>query len=239
MSYRNYTEQREQTAAGSVSELRSIMRNVYLWMTGGLALTGIVALLVSRSPGIMSALVSNRGLFIVLFIAEIGLVIYLSARIQKMKPGTAVLGFITYAALNGITLSLILLAYTGVTIATAFFVTAGTFAGMSVYGSVTKRDLSKIGSYLMMALIGIIIASVVNLFLRSSALYWVVSYLGVAVFLGLTAWDTQIIKGWSDSLSGKVSEGEYVKISILGALKLYLDFINLFLFFLRIFGRRN
>ena len=239
MSYRNYMTQQERTEGFSVTATRNIMRNVYLWMTGGLALTGVIALLVSRSETFVQTLVSNRGMFILLFVIEIGLVIYLTARIRKMKPGAAVFGFITYAALNGITLSLILLAYTGVTIATAFFVTAGTFAGMSIYGSVTKRDLSRIGSYLMMALIGIIIASVVNIFLRSSALYYAVSYIGVFVFLGLTAWDTQIIKKWSDSLSGRVSEGEYVKLSILGALKLYLDFINLFLFFLSIFGWRS
>jgi len=239
MSYRNYMTQEKQAETPGVAATRNIMRNVYLWMTGGLALTAVIALLVGRSEALVSTLVSNRGLFILLFVIEIGLVIYLSARIRKMKPGAAVFGFITYAALNGITLSLILLAYTGVTIATAFFVTAGTFAGMSIYGSLTKRDLSKIGSYLMMALIGIIIASVVNIFLRSSVLYYAISYIGVFVFLGLTAWDTQVIKGWSDSMSGRISEGDYVKLSILGALKLYLDFINLFLFFLRIFGRRS
>ncbi len=239
MSYRNYVTGREQAGTVSSAAVGSILRNVYLWMTGGLALTAVVSLLVARSDTLLSALVSNRVLFILLFIAEIGLVIYLSARIRVMKPGAAVLGFITYAVLNGITLSLVLLAYTGVTIAAAFFVTAGTFAGMSIYGSLTKRDLSKIGSFLMMGLIGIIIASVVNLFLRSSALYYGVSYIGVFIFLGLTAWDTQVIKRWSSSASGGISEGDYVKLSILGALKLYLDFINLFLFFLRIFGRRS
>lgn len=244
MSYRNYTsnggmQKSNQTAAVQASQTRSILRNVYIWMTGGLALTGIIALAVSKSPGILRALTANRFTFFMIIIAELALVLLLSARIMKMRPGTATLGFIAYAALNGLTLSVVFLAYTGVTIATAFFVTAGTFAGMSIYGSFTKRDLSRIGTYLVMALIGIIIASVVNIFLRSSGLYYAISYIGVIIFLGLTAWDTQIIKRWSSEYGGSVSEDMYVKLSILGALKLYLDFINLFLFFLRIFGRRG
>ncbi len=228
-----------EAAAADVSRSRSIMRNVYLWMTCGLALTAVIALLVTRSPAALRALTANRYTFLFLIFGEFGLVIFLSARIRKMQPGTAILSFLAYAALNGVTLSVILLAYTGVTVARAFFVAAGTFAAMSVYGSFTKRDLSRAGTFLMMGLFGIIIASVVNIFLRSSVLYYAVSYIGVAVFLGLTVWDTQIIKRWSTELSGSVDEANYVRLSILGALKLYLDFINLFLFFLRIFGRRQ
>ena len=218
---------------------RSILRNTYLWMTGGLALTGVVALGVASNPTIVQALVSNLILFFGLIVAELILVIYLSRKIMTLSPGAAVGGFAAYAALNGITLSVIFLAYTGTSIATVFFITAGTFAGVSLYAVTTRRDLSGIGHYLIMGLWGIIIASLVNFFLRSETLYWIISYVGVAVFIGLTAYDTQIIKRWSDQYGDSLPEADYMRLSILGALKLYLDFINLFLFFLRIFGRRR
>jgi len=218
---------------------RSILRNTYLWMTGGLALTGVVAFGVASNPSIVQALVMNRFLFFGLIIAELILVIALSRRIMTLSPGAAVGGFALYAALNGVTLSLIFLAYTGTSIARVFFISAGTFAGVSLYAATTRRDLSGIGPYLIMALWGIIIASLVNFFLRSESLYWIISYIGVALFIGLTAYDTQIIKRWSDQHSDSLGETDYMRLSILGALKLYLDFINLFLFFLRIFGRRR
>jgi FtsH-binding integral membrane protein len=218
---------------------RSILRNTYLWMTGGLALTGVVAFGVASNPSIVRALVMNRFLFFGLIIAELILVIALSRRIMTLSPGAAVGGFALYAALNGITLSLIFLAYTGTSITRVFFISAGTFAGVSLYAATTRRDLSGIGPYLIMALWGIIIASLVNFFLRSESLYWIISYIGVALFIGLTAYDTQIIKRWSDQHSDSLGETDYMRLSILGALKLYLDFINLFLFFLRIFGRRR
>ena len=163
----------------------------------------------------------------------------LSARIMKLSPAAAAGGFAVYAILNGVTLSIIFLAYTSSHISTAFFVTAGTFAGMSLFAVTTKRDLSRVGSYLVYGLWGIIIATVVNLFLRSATVEWIVSYVGVALFLGLTAYDTQIIKRWSEQAGAEIAEPDYIRLSILGALKLYLDFINLFLFFLRIFGRRR
>jgi FtsH-binding integral membrane protein len=218
---------------------RSILRNVYLWMTGGLALTAVVAWGVASTPSFIQALVASRFLFFALIIGEVALVWFLSARIMSLSPGAAVGGYVAYAVLNGITLSVIFLAFTGTRIATALFVTAGTFAGMSLYAVTTRRDLSRFGSYLIYGLWGIIIASLVNLFLRSGALDWVLSYVGVALFLGLTAYDTQIIRRWSLQLGESVGEADYVRISVLGALKLYLDFINLFLFFLRIFGRRR
>lgn len=239
MSDRYENTRRSTAVFGEAAGVRTIMRNVYIWMTVGLALTGVVAYAVSNNTAFVRTLIQNQMLFFVLFIVEIGLVIYLSARIMKMSPAAATLSFAAYAILNGITLSIIFLAYTGADIARAFFVTAGTFAGMSIYGTITKRDLSGIGSYLFMGLIGIIIASLVNMFLRSSVLDWIVSLVGVAVFLGLTAYDTQRIKKMSDEMSGQAGEVMYLKLSIIGALKLYLDFINLFLFFLRIFGRRN
>jgi FtsH-binding integral membrane protein len=218
---------------------RSLLRNTYLWMTGGLALTGVVAFGVASNQAVVQALVSNMILFFGLIVGELILVIYLSRRIMTLSPGTAVGGFALYAALNGVTLSLIFLAYTGTAIARVFFITAGTFAGVSLYAATTRRDLSGIGQYLFMGLIGIIIASLVNFFLRSETLYWIISYIGVAVFVGLTAYDTQIIKRWSDQHGDSLAEADFMRLSILGALKLYLDFINLFLFFLRIFGRRR
>jgi FtsH-binding integral membrane protein len=218
---------------------RSLLRNTYLWMTGGLALTGVVAFGVASNQAVVQALVSNMILFFGLIVGELILVIYLSRRIMTLSPGAAVGGFALFAALNGVTLSLIFIAYTGTAIARVFFITAGTFAGVSLYAATTRRDLSGIGQYLFMGLIGIIIASLVNFFLRSETLYWIISYIGVAVFVGLTAYDTQIIKRWSDQQGDSLAEADFMRLSILGALKLYLDFINLFLFFLRIFGRRR
>jgi FtsH-binding integral membrane protein len=218
---------------------RSLLRNVYLWMTGGLALTGVVALGVASNPQFIRALVSSRFLFFALLIGEVALVWFLSARITTLSPAAAVGGFTAYAVLNGLTLSVILLVYTRTSISNALFVSAGTFAGMSLYAVSTKRDLSGFGSYLLYGLWGILIASLVNFFLRSPTVQWVLSYLGVALFLGLTAYDTQIIKGWSQQLGDSAGEADFIRLSILGALKLYLDFINLFLFFLRILGRRR
>ena len=165
---------------------RNILRNVYLWMTGGLGLTGVIAWGVSSNPDLMRAIVANQVIFFGLIIVELLLVVFLSAKIQTISPGTAILGFTLYSGLNGITLSIILLAYTGTTIASTLFITAATFAGTAFYAYTTKRDLSSIGHYLLMGLWGIIIASLVNLFLRSDALYWIVSYAGVALFIGLT-----------------------------------------------------
>lgn len=218
---------------------RNILRNVYLWMSGGLALTAIISYLIATSQTALQLIFGTPGIFFLLIIAEFVLVIYLSARIQKMSAGAAVMAFIGYAALNGITLSTIFLAYTGLTVSNAFFTTAAAFAGMSLYGMTTKKELSGIGQYLVMGLWGIIIASVLNIFLNSSSVYFAVSYIGVFVFMGLTAWDTQIIKRWNSEYGSSMSEEEYVKLSIMGALKLYLDFINMFLFILRIFGRNK
>jgi FtsH-binding integral membrane protein len=228
------------TAPSAAAErTRSLLRNVYLWMTGGLALTAVVALGVASNTDIIRAILSSRFLFFALLIAEVGLVWFLSARIAKLSPVAATVAFAAYAVLNGFTLSLILLIYTSASLATALFITAGTFAGMSVYASVTRRDLAKVGTYLVYGLWGIILASLVNLFLKSPVVDWIVSYVGVAVFLGLTAYDTQVIRRWSAEAGDSLSEADYIRFSILGALKLYLDFINLFLFFLRIFGRRK
>lgn len=217
---------------------RSLLRNVYMWMTGGLAFTGVVSLWMLSDPMRIAHLFQSH-LIWVIFIGKLGLVFFLSARIMKMSPQTAVLAFITYSGLTGVTLSAILFAYTTASITSTLFITAGTFAGMSLYAMTTKRDLSSIGSYLMMGLIGLIIASVVNIFLGSSTLHWLVSFAGVLIFCGLVAYDTQHILKMSRNFSGSIADEDYMRFSILGALKLYLDFINLFIFLLRIFGQRR
>jgi FtsH-binding integral membrane protein len=229
----------EQILSNTRLREQSILRNVYLWMTLGLGLTGVISLGMASNPVMIRAFASNPVLFFGAIIGEFALVIYLSTRLMKMSATAATLGFAGYAALNGLTLSVIFLAYTGQSIAQAFFVAGGTFAGMSLWATVTKRDLSSIGNYLFMGLIGLIIASVVNFFFRSDAFSFLISIVGVVLFLGLTAYDTQMIKRWNQQYGSSIGEADYVKLSIMGALKLYLDFINLFLFFLRIFGRRN
>ncbi|MCD6396976.1 MAG: Bax inhibitor-1/YccA family protein [Spirochaetaceae bacterium] len=228
----------EQTYSSSVSRDRSLIKNVYLWMTAGLALTGVVSFGLSSNQSLMIALVSNTFLFFGIIIAELALVMYLSARIQKMSTTAATMAFALYAFLNGVTMSVIFLAYTGATISLAFFTTAATFGAMSLYAMTTKRDLSGMGHYLMMGVFGIIIVSIINIFLKSPAVYYLISYVGVLVFMGLTAYDTQKILKMS-AQAGSASEEQYIKFSIMGALKLYLDFINIFLFMLRIFGRRR
>ncbi len=213
----------------------SLMRKVYVWMTLALVITGFVAYGVASSPGIITALVSNKLLFWGLFIAELALVWTVSARINRLSLTTATLLFILYSALNGATLSLILLVYTMESIASVFFITAGTFAAMAAIGYFTKADLSSLGKILMMALIGLIIATVVNVFLlKSGGFGLILSYVGVLIFVGLTAYDTQKIKQML-IMADDVTE-ETQKIALLGSLSLYLDFINLFLYLLRIFG---
>jgi hypothetical protein len=210
------------------------LAKVFNWMAIGLGLTGVVAWF-TASSGLAMQLVASPA-FIILILLELGMVFFLSARINKIQAGTATGLFVGYAILNGLTLSMIFLAYTQSSIAATFFITAGMFGSMAVYGLVTKRDLSGMGSFLFMGLIGIIIASVVNIFLQSSSLYWAISLIGVFVFVGLTAYDVQKIKTMGEQ--GIMEQGgEAVKKgAIMGALALYLDFINLFLMLLRFFG---
>ncbi|PIQ10809.1 MAG: hypothetical protein COW71_01845 [Ignavibacteriales bacterium CG18_big_fil_WC_8_21_14_2_50_31_20] len=217
-------------------EERTFIGKVYRWMGIGLFLTAITAYFVASSESMVNMLASNSILFFGLLIAEFGLVIYLSARIQKMSAETATAAFIIYSVLNGVTLSLLLLIYTGASVASTFFTTALTFSAMSAYGYFTKRDLTTMGSYLQMGLIGLIIASVINIFWANGTMYWIISYVGVLLFVGLTAYDTQKIKKM-----GTMVEGVQVtqKMAIMGALTLYLDFINLFLMLLRILGDRK
>lgn len=216
--------------------VNSFIQSVYNWMAIGLALTGGVAYYVANSPSMVRLIFGNQLLFFGLIIAELGLVFYLSARVQKLQASTATGLFVLYAALNGATLSFIFLAYTATSIASTFFVCAGTFVACSVYGMLTKRDLTSVGGFMMMGLIGIIIASVINLFVRSSAMAMIISYIGVLVFVGLTAYDTQKLKHMALTQPAGLDAGVVRKGAILGALSLYLDFINLFLMLLHILG---
>ena len=212
----------------------ALMRKVYVWMALALAITGVTAYGVANSPNIMVAIFSNRLLFWGLIIAELALVFIVSGMINRLSLTTATLLFTLYSVLNGVVLSSIFVVYSGTSIAKVFFITAGTFLAMAVYGYTTKRDLSSMGKLMFMGLIGLIIASVVNLFLKSSGLDLILSYIGVIVFVGLTAWDTQKIKQML-AMQEDIDEGAQ-KIALVGALSLYLDFINLFLYLLRIFG---
>ncbi len=218
-------------------ETRAFVTRVYGWMSAGLALTGAIAYAVAGSEELVRAIVLNRLVFWGLILAELALVWILSAAVQKMPVALASGMFLAYAALNGLTLSVIFLVYTSGSIALTFFVTGGTFFAMCLYGATTKRDLTSMGNLMFMALIGLILASVANWFFQNPALYWITTYAGVAIFVGLTAYDAQKVKQMSQSLE-EGSEGEG-KAAITGALALYLDFINLFLFLLRIFGRRR
>ncbi|MCD7713727.1 MAG: Bax inhibitor-1/YccA family protein [Prevotella sp.] len=217
--------------------LPAIMRKVYTWMALALAITGIMAYGVANSPNLVYSIFSSRWIFFGLIIAEFALVIWLTSRLHRMSITSATLLFIGYSILNGVVLSSIFLLFTTALLAKTFFICAGTFAVMSIYGAVTKRDLSSVGKLLFMALIGIILASVVNLFLKSSGLELIISYIGVLVFVGLTAWDTQKIR--AILANADIADETTHKIALLGALSLYLDFVNLFLFLLRIFGNNR
>jgi FtsH-binding integral membrane protein len=233
------TNQRTQMLSQVKNRERSILKNVYLWMTAGLAMTGVVSYAVATNHTLLRMFLGSSVSFLFIIFAQFGLVIYLSARLQKMASTSAIAAFMGYSILTGITLSVIFYAYSGLVISRAFFTTAASFGGMSLYGMTTKRDLDGIGHYLIMGLWGIIIASLINMFLGSANVYYLISIIGVLVFLGLTAWDTQKIRKMNDAYGSSMDEETYIKLSIIGALMLYLDFINIFLFLLRIFGRNN
>lgn len=216
----------------------TLLQQVYGWMAGGLALTGLIAWYVAQSDTLLSLIFGNQFVFFGLILAELGLVMGLSWGLTRMSASMATGAFLLYAALNGVTMAAIFLVYTSESIGSTFLITGGTFAAISMYGYTTKRDLTSLGSYLFMGLIGLILASVVNIFLQSSALYWVVTYAGVLIFVGLTAYDTQKIKNLSARIDARDGE-TFQKMAILGALQLYLDFVNLFLYLLRLFGKRR
>lgn len=214
----------------------SFINKVYGWMALALAVTGFVALRTASSD-LVNIVAGNQVLFFGLLIGELALVFWLSRSIEHMSGTKAIALFMLYSALNGLTLSILFLVFTAASIASTFFITAGTFGVMSAYGYFTKSDLSSWGNILFMALIGLIIASVVNIFWHNSGLYWIVTYAGVLIFVGLTAYDTQKIKNMSLQIDVESEEGQ--KGAIMGALALYLDFINMFIFLLRIFGDRR
>lgn len=215
----------------------TLMRSVYYWMAGALAITGLTAMLVANNPALLNFIFSSPTLVWGLLIGEIVLVLILSAAINRLSFSTATLLFILYSVVNGVTLSSIFVVYTQGSIASTFFITAGMFGGLALYGSVTKKDLSGMGRFLFMTLIGLIIASIVNIFMHSEMLYWITTFVGVLVFAGLTAWDAQKIQQMA-LMADDVNESTQ-KMALLGALTLYLDFVNLFLYLLRIFGKRN
>ena len=217
-------------------EQATFISKVYAWMSAALLVTGITAYATAANDELIKGIFSSQLVFFGLIIAELGIVWYLSARIHSMSSQTATYLFFAYSVLNGLTLSVIFIVYSISTIATTFFITAGTFAAMSAYGFYTKRDLTSMGRILTMALIGIIIASLVNMFVESTMTAKIINYVGVLVFVGLTAYDTQKIKNIA---AGEAGTEDFKKMSIMGALTLYLDFINLFLFLLRIFGGRR
>lgn len=238
MNMNNFIDDQTQPMTAVESTLAgAMMRKVYLWMTMALAISGLTAYYAAGSYAFMSALTANRFTIIMLFVIEFGLVIGLSAAIDRLSALTATIMFLIYSVVNGATLSVIFLAYDMGSIANVFFITAGTFASMALFGTVTKRDLSKLGSYLYMALFGLIIAGVVNMFLHSARFDYIVSIVGVLVFTGLTAYDVQKIRamiftaGDDEELSNKVA--------VIGALTLYLDFVNFFLYMLRLGGNRK
>lgn len=214
-----------------------LMRKVYLWMTLALAITGFTAYYVAHSETLLMAIFTNQIVFWMLIIAELGLVIGLSAAINRLSLTMATLMFVLYSVVNGATMSFIFLAYTASSITNVFLITAGTFAAMALFGYFTKTNLTSLGKYLMMGLIGIIIATIVNIFTKSSGLTIILNYLGVLVFVGLTAYDAQKIKQML--LTAPDASEDSQKIALLGALSLYLDFINLFIYLLRLFGKRE
>lgn len=231
---RLYSLIREKEGMASVA-MPALMRKVYVWMTLALVITGFTAYGVATSPSMMYAIVTNKMLFWGLIIAELALVWIVSARIDRLSLTTATLLFVLYSVINGATLSVIFVAYTMTSIANVFFITAGTFAAMSLVGFFVKTDLSSLGRILFMALIGIIIATVVNVFfLKDSGFSLILSYVGVLIFVGLTAYDTQKIKQMLIMADDMTEDAQ--KVALMGALSLYLDFINLFLYLLRIFG---
>ena len=213
------------------------LRGVYGWMAGGLALTAVVALVTVSSPALLQAIFGNRIVFYALLFGELGLVLAVTGAINRLSPAAATGLFLLYAGLNGVTLSAILLVYTGSSIAATFFVTAGMFGSMSLYGALTKRDLASWGSFLFMGLIGVLIASVVNIFMKSDMVSWVMAMCGVIVFTGLAAYDTNKLRALARQ--GFADAGAERKGAIVGALALYLDFINIFLMLLRLFGSKR
>ena len=219
----------------TAERVSAFLWKVYGWMAVGLGLTAVVAFAVVGSPDLLRVLIGNRLVFFALVIAELGLVFFMSARADRLAPGTAAGLFALYSALNGVTLSVVLLAYTGESVATTFVVTAGMFGALALWGSTTKRSLTGLGQFMFMGLVGLILASIVGLFWQNDALQFLITVVGVIVFTGLTAWDAQRLK----RMALEMPPAEAGSYAIVGALSLYLNFVNLFLMLLRLQGRRD
>jgi len=235
MAQNEMTDQRAFSTVVDVERESAFLRAVYGWMFMGLGLTAATAWYVASTPSIALAIAGNRLLFWGLIIAQLGIVFVLSARVQRLASSTASLLFLVYSGLTGVTLSFVLLVFTGESVAMTFVVTAGMFGGMAMYGTVTKRSLAGFGQFLFMGLIGVVLASIVGIFWQSSGLQFVISFCGVIVFTGLAAYDAQRLKAMAQSIPPGAT-GSY---AVVGALALYLDFINLFLMLLRFFGSRR
>jgi hypothetical protein len=219
----------------TAERVSAFLTRVYGWMCIGLGITAVVAFLVAGSPALVQALVGNQLVFFALVLAELGLVFFLSARVQSLTPASAAGLFIAYSALNGVTLSMILLAYTGASVATTFVVTGGMFGALAFWGTTTSRSLAGAGQFFFMGLIGLVLASIVGMFWHNNALQFLITVVGVIVFTGLTAWDAQRLK----QMAAELPEGQGGAYAIVGALSLYLNFVNLFLMLLRLQGRRD
>ncbi|HMH50882.1 MAG TPA: Bax inhibitor-1/YccA family protein [Candidatus Acidoferrum sp.] len=223
------------SSATTAERVSAFLTKVYGWMFIGLGITAGIAYVVASSPALTAALMANRLVFFALVLVELGLVFFLSARVHSLQPGTAAALFVGYAALNGVTLSLILLIYTGASIAMTFVVTGAMFGALAVYGTTTSRSLAGVGQFFFMGLIGLVLASIVGMFWHSDALQFLITIVGVIVFTGLTAWDAQRLKQMALTLP----DGQAGAYAVVGALSLYLNFVNLFLMLLRLQGRRD
>ncbi len=225
----------ETTTVGASERATTFLKSVYGWMCVGLGITAAVAFGVAGSPSLLQAIASNPILRWGVILAPLGLVFFLSYRVNKISPGTAAAVFTVYAALNGVMFSFIFLAYSATSIASTFVVTAGMFGALAFFGTVTKRSLAGAGQFFFMGLVGLVLASIVGMFWHSNALQFAISVVGVLVFTGLTAWDAQRLK----VMAAAVPEGRFGSYAVVGALSLYLDFVNLFLFMLRFMGGRR
>lgn len=219
----------------TAERVSAFLTKVYGWMFIGLGITALIAFAVSSSPALVQTLTGNRLVFFGLMVVELGLVFYLSARVQSLAPGTAAGLFVAYSALNGVTLSVILLVYTGTSVTTTFLVTGAMFGALAIFGTTTSRSLAGAGQFFLMGLVGLVLASIVGLFWQNDALQFLITVVGVIVFTGLTAWDAQRLK----MMGAELPEAQAGSYAVVGALSLYLNFVNLFLMLLRLQGRRD
>jgi hypothetical protein len=235
MAFDDIIQQRAGSAARVDERVTAFLRAVYGWMCAGLAITAATAWFVASSPTLIRTIATNRAAFWILAIAQLGIVLVLSARVEKLAASTASALFVVYSALTGVTMSFVLLVYTGESVASTFLITAAMFGALALYGTVTRRSLAGMGQFMFMGLVGLLLATFVGFFWQNEGLQFMISLVGVIVFTGLTAWDAQRLKEMSLSVDGSVA----AQYAVVGALALYLDFVNLFLFLLRFLGGRR